>query len=164
MRRIILMPLVVALVLTSLVGIWTTLVQAQDAATRSPDDTVGITTSVLGSLASEAAPGYRLELARSELAPDSSVDVQTSQGARVSCVESGSVAVSIQKGAATVIRTHVAGAHIPAETVTPHQPFALEPGDCVALSMGAVYTVQSPSDSDSGRVVLWEAHLSKFGD
>jgi quercetin dioxygenase-like cupin family protein len=64
-------------------------VRGAQEGTPLPPGAVGVTGAVLGAFPVAVAPGYELQVFRSEWAPGSSIDTHTHPGALVSCVESG---------------------------------------------------------------------------
>lgn len=134
-----------------------------DSATPMPPGAVGISAAVLGAIAPAGAPGYELQLFRSEWAPGSSINTHTHPGALVSCVEAGELHFAIQAGAAFVIRAHDAGTPAPPEAIAPNQPVVYGVGDCVAFDQDAAATVHTAWNDGSEPVVLWEAHLYHVG-
>ena len=159
MRRIRLLPIVFFLVL-SLAGGWV-FARAQESTPELPEGAVGITAAVLGAIPVAAAPGYDLQVFRSEWAPGSSISMHTHPGALVSCVESGTLTFAIQTGAATVIRQHGTGTPAPMEEIVVGQPITYGPGDCVAFDEDAEHTTHTAWNEGNEPVVLWEAHLYK---
>jgi hypothetical protein len=132
--------------------------------TPLPPGAVGVSAAVLGAFPATGAPGYELQVFRSEWAPGSSINTHTHPGALVSCVESGELTFAIQTGAATMIRAHGVGTPAPTEALTLNQPITYGPGDCVAFDQDAVQTVHTAWNAGSEPVVLWEAHLYHTGE
>jgi hypothetical protein len=138
--------------------------RAQDATPVLPQGAVGITAAVLGAISPSAAPGYELQVFRSEWGPGSSISMHTHPGSLVSCVESGTLSFAIQEGAAAVIRARGAGTPAPTEAMTPDQPITYGPGDCVAFDEDAAHTIHTAWNAGDAPVVLWEAHLYKSSE
>jgi hypothetical protein len=134
-----------------------------DPATPMPPGAVGISAAVLGAIDPVAAPGYELQLFRSEWAPGSTINTHNHPGALVSCVESGQLHFEIQTGAASLIRAHGAGTPTAPEAIAPNQPIVYGPGDCVAFDQDAADTVHTAWNDGSAPAVLWEAHLYRAG-
>lgn len=159
MRRIRLLATAFFLVI-GLAGGWM-FARAQESTPELPQGAVGVTAAVLGAFPVNAAPGYDLQVFRSEWAPGSSISMHAHPGALVSCVESGTLSFAIQTGAATVIRQHGAGTPAPVEEMVVGQPITYGSGDCVAFDEDAAHTTHTAWNEGSETVVLWEAHLYK---
>jgi hypothetical protein len=162
-RRSLLVVLALVLGCAAIVAGLPASVRGAQEGTHLPQGAVGITAAVLGAFPVTAAPGYELQVFRSEWEPGSSINTHTHPGALVSCVESGELTFAIQTGAATVIRAHGAGTPPPTEALAPDQPVTYGAGDCVAFDEDAVHTVHTAWNAGSDPVILWEAHLYRTG-
>jgi hypothetical protein len=158
---VIALTLVVGLIVGVSIGHDST--RAQGSMPELPEGATGVTAAVLGVIQPAAAPGYDLQLFRSEWAPGSSISLHTHPGALVSCIESGSVSFAIQSGMASVVRAHGPQTPAAAETISPNQPITYGPGDCVTFDQDAANTAHIAWNDGTEPAVIWEAHLYKTG-
>lgn len=126
--------------------------------------TSGVNGAVLGAVAPSTAPGYRLQMTELVWAPDAYATSHSHPLAQVACIQSGALGMSMQQGAATILR----GGSGPTPAAT--EPFPLEtevvlgPRDCVAYDEYAAHTVHTAWNASEEATVMWMADLVKIGE
>ena len=124
----------------------------------------GVRGAVLGALPPAAAPGYRLQMTELVWAPGAYATSHSHPLAQIACVQSGALGMTLQEGAATVIR----GGTGPTPEAT--APLALDtevilgPRDCVAYDEFAAHTVHTVWNAGAETTVLWTADLVEQGE
>jgi hypothetical protein len=119
----------------------------------------GISGAVLGALPPVAAPGYRLQMTELVWAPGAYAIQHFHPLAQIACVQAGALGMTMQAGAAMVIR----GGSGPTPEATEPMALAteviLEPRDCVAYDEFAAHTVHTVWNASEGETILWTADL-----
>ncbi len=124
----------------------------------------GVSGDVLGALAPVAAPGSRLQMTELVWAPGAYATQHFHPLAQIACVQSGALGMTMQEGAATVIRGG------PGSTPEATAPMALdtevilEPRDCVAYDEFAAHTVHTVWNASDEETILWTADLVEQGE
>lgn len=123
----------------------------------------GIRGAVLGAIEPVAAPGYRLQMTELVWAPGAYATSHTHPLAQVACVQSGALGMTMQLGAATVLR---GGAGPTPESMEPfplNTEVILGPRDCVAYDDFATHTIHTAWNASEGTTILWMADLPRIG-
>ena len=84
--------------------------------------------------------------------------------AQVACVQSGSLGMTLEKGAATVTRGGSGTGPASIEPMPLNTPVVIGPRDCIAYDEFAEHTVHTVWNASSGTTVLWMSDLVKKGE
>lgn len=106
-----------------------------------PDPMAGVSTEVLGSLPSAAAPGYTELFLRITMQPGASIPAHSHPGDVVVVVQSGQFGTSFVRGQGTVTRAAVNGATPVRQTLHAGDAAVLQPGDSLAYGGSAGHTM-----------------------
>lgn len=129
----------------------------------SPDE-VGVGGAVLGAIAPVAAPGYRVQMTELVWAPGAYATSHSHPLAQVACVISGALGMSLQEGAATILR---GGSGPRPESMEPMAlgiEVILESRDCVSYDEFAAHTVHTVWNASAETTVIWTADLVEEGE
>lgn len=158
--------LLITAAIVALLGVGVAGVLAQG--TLPPPDATpgasGISGAVLGAVEPVAAPGYRLQMTELVWEPGAYATSHTHPLAQVACVQSGALGMSMQEGAATLLRGGAGPSPESAEPFPLNTDVILEPRDCVAYDDIAVHTIHTAWNASEGTTILWMADLPKVDE
>lgn len=129
----------------------------------NPDE-LGVGGAVLGALPPAAAPGYRLQMTELVWAPGAYATEHSHPLAQIACVQSGALGMTLQEGAATVIRGGSGPTPEATEPMALDTDVILEPRDCVAYDELAAHTIHTVWNASEETTILWTADLVEVGE